>query len=161
MAVPMKPAFFSLFYGAFFVVACGLIVGGLIADPEALTEDGYNLKAFLFFMGGIFLLFPALIIGTIYYFIRRGKGRLHHLLGHGQNGKATILSAEQTRLLVNEIPQFLFRLRITTHLGETYELRHKQLYDELILGPVPTGKEVPVYIDPKDKQNVLLMWEEA
>jgi hypothetical protein len=157
----MRPTFFLFFYGIFFLVGCGLIIGGITADPTALTDDGHNLKTFFYFMGGFFLVFPLLIIGTIYFFIRRGQKRREYLLQHGQKGKATILGAERTGLSVNKIPQLLFQLRITTDLGETYDLRHKQLYDGLILGPVPTGKEVPVYIDPKNKQNVLVLWEDA
>lgn len=157
----MRPAFFFLFYGIFFLAGSGLIVGGLMSDPAALTDDGYNLKCFLFFMGGFFLVFPLLILGTIYYFTRRSQKRREYLLKHGAKGTATILGAQRTGLLVNRIPQLLFSLRIATDLGETYELRHRQLYDGLIPGPVPVGKEIPVYIDPKNKQNVLVMWEEA
>lgn len=132
-----------------------------MADPAALTDDGYNLKSFFYFMGGFFLVFPALIIGTIYFFIRRSRKRREYLITYGQNGKATVLSAQRTELYVNRIPQLLFKLRITTDFGETYDLRYRQLYDGLILGPVPVGKEIPVYIDPKNKQNVLVMWEDA
>lgn len=157
----MKPGFFFLFYGIFFLVGCGMLVSGFLADPAALTDDGHNLKMFFYSMGGFFLVFPLLIVGTIYFFMRRSQKRREYLLQQGQKGKATILGAERTGLLVNKIPQLRFQLRITTDLGETYELPHKQLYDGLILGPVPVGKQVPVYIDPKNKQNVLVMWEEA
>jgi hypothetical protein len=159
--LPMRPGFFLFFYGIFFLVGSGLIIGGFSADPAALTDDGHNLKTFLYFMGGFFLVFPLLILGTIYFFIRRSQKRREYLLQHGQRGTATILAAQRTGLLVNRIPQLLFKLRITSDLGETYDLQHRQLYDGLILGPVPVGKEVPVYIDPKNKQNVLVMWEEA
>ena len=42
----MKPGFFILFYGISFLVGCGMLVSGSLADLAALTDDGYNLKPF-------------------------------------------------------------------------------------------------------------------
>lgn len=52
------------------IVGLGFIIG-FMTTPKALTDDGYSLKTFYYFMGDAFIVFPVLGALGVYYYYKR------------------------------------------------------------------------------------------
>jgi hypothetical protein len=138
------------------IVGLGLIIGGIMASPEALTDDGYSLKYFFYIMGGSFVVFPLLGAFGVYYYYKRINDRETFLMNDGIKGEAEILSREQTGTYINEQPQVKFKLLITTPM-DTYELEHKEIVNLLDMGSIPVGRKIPVMVHPDNPKDIILI----
>jgi len=139
------------------IVGLGFIIFGFMTTPEALTDDGYSLKTFYYFMGGAFILFPVLGALGVYYYYKRINDREMFLINEGIRGEAEILSREQTGTYINEQPQVKFKLIITTPDSAPYEVEHKEIVNLLDMGSIPEGKKVPVVVHPDNPEDILLL----
>jgi hypothetical protein len=139
------------------IVGLGFIIFGLMTTPEALTDDGYSLKTFYYFMGGAFIVFPVLGALGVYYYYKRINDREMFLINEGIRGEAEILSREQTGTYINEQPQVKFKLLITTPDSAPYEVEHKEIVNLLDMGSIPEGKKVPVVVHPDNPEDILLL----
>ena len=139
------------------IVGLGFIIFGLMTTPEALTDDGYSLKTFYYFMGGAFIVFPVLGALGVYYYYKRINDREMFLINEGIRGVAEILSREQTGTYINEQPQVKFKLLITTPDSAPYEVEHKEIVNLLDMGSIPEGKKVPVVVHPDNPEDILLL----
>ena len=139
------------------IVGLGFIIFGLMTTPEALTDDGYSLKTFYYFMGGAFIVFPVLGALGVYYYYKRINDREMFLINEGIRGEAEILSREQTGTYINEQPQVKFKLLITTPDSAPYEVEHKEIVNLLDMGSIPEGKNVPVVVHPDNPEDILLL----
>ena len=139
------------------IVGLGFIIFGLMTTPEALTDDGYSLKTFYYFMGGAFIVFPVLGALGVYYYYKRINDREMFLINEGIRGEAVILSREQTGTYINEQPQVKFKLLITTPDSAPYEVEHKEIVNLLDMGSIPEGKKVPVVVHPDNPEDILLL----
>ena len=139
------------------IVGLGFIIFGLMTTPEALTDDGYSLKTFYYFMGGAFIVFPVLGALGVYYYYKRINDREMFLINEGIRGEAEILSREQTGTYINEQPQVKFKLLITTPDSAPYEVEHKEIVNLLDMGSIPVGKKVPVVVHPDNPEDILLL----
>lgn len=139
-------------------VGVGMIIFGFLASPDALTDDGYSLKYFLYIMGVAFVIFPLIsTIGVMLYY-KRINDRETNLMENGLQGEAKILSRDQTGVYINELPQVKFLLKITSPYGETYEMEYKDVLSMLDIGSVNVGAKLPVFIDPNNNKNILLVY---
>ncbi|MDD4811370.1 MAG: hypothetical protein PHY53_09325 [Methanobacterium formicicum] len=139
------------------IVGLGFIIFGFMTTPEALTDDGYSLKTFYYFMGGAFIVFPVLGALGVYYYYKRINDREMFLINEGIRGEAEILSREQTGTYINEQPQVKFKLLITTPDSAPYEVEHKEIVNLLDMGSIPEGKKVPVVVHPDNPEDILLL----
>ncbi|WP_287382152.1 hypothetical protein [Methanobacterium sp.] len=139
------------------IVGLGFIIFGFMTTPEALTDDGYSLKTFYYFMGGAFIVFPVLGALGVYYYYKRINDREMFLINEGIRGEAEILSREQTGTYINEQPQVKFKLLITTPDSTPYEVEHKEIVNLLDMGSIPEGKKVPVVVHPDNPEDILLL----
>jgi hypothetical protein len=139
------------------IVGLGFIIFGLMTTPEALTDDGYSLKTFYYFMGGAFIVFPVLGALGVYYYYKRINDREMFLINEGIRGEAEILSREQTGTYINEQPQVKFKLLITTPDSAPYEVEHKEIINLLDMGSIPEGKKLPVVVHPDNPEDILLL----
>lgn len=141
------------------IVGLGFIIFGVMASPEALTDDGYSLKNFYYFMGGSFIFFPIIGALGVYYYYKRINDREIFLINEGIRGEAEILSREQTGTYINEQPQVKFKLLITTPDRAPYKLEHKEIVNLLDMGSIPEGKKMPVVVHPDNPQDIMLIFE--
>jgi hypothetical protein len=137
----------------------GFIIFGIMASPEALTDDGYSLKNFYYFMGGALIFFPLVAAFGVYYYYKKINDREIFLINEGIRGEAEILSREQTGTYINEQPQVKFKLLITTPDMAPYELEHKEIVNLLDMGSIPEGKKMPVVVHPNNPQDIMLIFE--
>lgn len=142
----------------FLAVGIGMIYFGYQASPNALTDDGYPLKEFLYMMGAFFIIIPFISAGGLMLFYKRINDRETNLIEHGIQGEAEILHREQTGVYINELPQVKFLLKIKSPYGETYEVEHKYVVSMLDMGSINVGAKLPVFIDPNNEKNILLVY---
>jgi hypothetical protein len=142
----------------FLALGIGFIVLGFMAPPEALTDDGYPLGNFYYFMGVAFTIFPLLTMLGVMTYYKRINDRETFLIKKGILGEAEILWREQTGTYINELPQVKFKLLIKTSLNEPYEVEYKDVVSMLDLPAIKVGASLPVYVDPDNEKNILLMY---
>lgn len=140
------------------VVGIGFIIFGFMTSPEVLTDDGYSLRFFFYMMGVAFIVFPlAGALGVRFYY-KRINDRETFLIQYGIRGEAEILHREQTGTYINELPQVKFRLLLNLPDREPYEVEYKEVVSMLDIGAITVGAKLPVYVDPNDERNILLMY---
>lgn len=141
------------------IVGFGFVIFGIMASPEALTDDGYSLKNFFYLMGGAFIFFPLMGTLGVYYYYKRINDRETFLINEGMRGEAEILSREQTGTYINEQPEVKFKLLITTPDLAPYELEHKEIVNLLDMGSIPEGRKIPVAVNPDNPKDIMLIFE--
>ena len=139
--------------GIFLVIGGGLFFGGLFVSPSATTDDGYNLRYFLFFMGGFFMFMGAAAVSfsTLNFYLRRR--RIEKLLEIGQRGKAKILDIKETGIEINDNPRLNFLLEMYFENQNPYRVWKKVTVLTEELYKMQVGSTVNVLGDPNDPQN--------
>jgi hypothetical protein len=139
-------------------VGIGFLVFGFMAPPEALTDDGYSLKFFFYIMGVSFIFFPLIATLGVGLYYKKINDRETFLIQDGIQGEAEILQREQTGTYINELPQVKFRLLLTIPDREPYEMEYKDVVSMLDIGSITVGAKLPVYVDPNNEKNIMLMY---
>jgi hypothetical protein len=152
---------FNLIQGIFTLAGAGMIIGGYFAAPGSLTDDGFPLDRFLYLMGGFFILWPLLLFGTIKYFMRRAAVNIQQLKDQGIKGKARVLHMRRTNVTINNIPQVVLDLSITTSLGQKFETAYKKCIDPIYYSLIRPDADLPVYVDPNNQKKIYVDFEEA
>lgn len=156
----MKSIFSNLLFIIFALVGAGLLISGYFAAPGSLTDDGYPLNIFLYCMGGFFIIFPLILFGAINRSANRAAKRIAYLKEHGIKGKARVLHMRRTGLTVNDVPQVVLDLNITTDLGEQFPASYKKCIDPIYYSLIRPDADLLVYVDPVDKGKVHMDFEE-
>jgi hypothetical protein len=137
----------------FLLVGVLLVVGGVTADPSALTDDGYPLKPFFYILGGIFLFIPvAMLVG----FALAGAARRQKIAGlvaTGQQGDAVVLGLEDTGLRINGDPRVRLLLEVQIEGYTPYEVAKTLVVPLIRLSQVQAGSTVRVMADPSEPDN--------
>jgi len=152
---------FNLVQGIFTVVGIGFIVAGYNVPDGSLTDDGFALDKFFYAMGAFFIIWPVILFGTIKYFIKRSVQKIDDLKANGIKGKARVLKMERTNLRINHVQQVILELDIKTDMGEKLRASYKKCVDPIYYSLIRPDADLPVYIDPNNKQNVYIDFEEA
>ncbi len=134
------------------------IVFGIMESPETLTDDGQNLKNLYYTMGSAFTIFPLITTFGVMRYYKRINDRETFLIQNGIKGEAEILHREQTGTYINELPQVKFILLLSTPYREPYEVEYKDVVNMLDLGAINVGAKLPVFVDPDDEKNILLVY---
>lgn len=142
----------------FLAVGIGMIFFGFQASPESLTDDGYPLKEFLYIMGAFFIIMPFISTVGVMLFYKRINDRETNLIENGLKGEAEIINREQTGTYINELPQVKFLLQVTSPYGDSYQMEYKDVVSMLDLNSINVGAKLPVYIDPNNEKNILLVY---
>ena len=158
----MKKNFvFNLIQAIFTLVGIGFLVGGYNVPQGALTDDGFALDKFFYGMGAFFIIWPLLLFGVIRYFFKRSAQKVEFLKTNGIKGKARVLKMERTNLRINHVQQIILDLDIKTDLGEKLQASYKKCIDPIYYSLIRPDADLPVYIDPNNKKNVYVDFEEA
>lgn len=142
------------------IASIGLLTTGVLTSPEVLTDEGYSLKSIFFITGAAFFFFPLASAAGITAYYKHINNRTINLIQNGIRGIAEILSREQTGIYINDLPQIKFSLKITLQDGKTYAAEHKDIVNLLDLGSVEVGARLPVFIDPDNEKNMLLIYDD-
>jgi len=130
----------------------GGIIGLLVSIAVMLTTTGsmgiYISLAMLLLFGGMFYLFYRLIFRPMI-----NAGRLQKT---GLPGTARILEVRDTGVTINRNPQVKLILEVKNSFGQKYNAQCRVLVSRINPGAYMPGMEVPVKIDPKNEQNVVL-----
>lgn len=152
---------FNLLQIIFSLVGAGMLVAGYFAAQGSMTDDGYPLNYFFYCMGTFFIIWPVILFGTIKYFYRRAAQRVSYLREHGLKGTARVLHMRRTGLTINNVPQVVLDLSITTDLGEQLQVSYKKCIDPIYYNLIRPDTNVTVYVDPANKKKVYIDFEEA
>ena len=137
--------------GAWIGIIGGII--GLIVGVGAVVATGgssgiYIGLAMLVIFGGVFYLFYRIFFKPMLNASRLQKT--------GISGKATILEVRDTGVTINNNPQVKLIVEIKNSFGQRYNATIRTLVSRLNPFAYQPGMEVPVKIDPKNEQNVVL-----
>jgi hypothetical protein len=145
----------------FILVGAGMLIAGYFAAPGSLTDDGYPLNIFFYCMGGFFIIFPLILFGLINRSANRSAEKIAYLKEHGIKGKARVLHMRRTGLTINDVPQVVLDLNITTDLGEQFPGSYKKCIDPIYYSLIRPDADLIVYVDPANKEKVFVDFEEA
>jgi hypothetical protein len=149
-----------LLQGIFMLVGLSLLIAGYFAAPGSLTDDGYPLNYFFYCMGGFFILWPLVLFGAIRYFYRRSARKAAYLKAQGIKGKARVTGMSRTGLTVNNVPQIILHLDVSTDLGEQFQTTYKKCIDPIYYNLIQPDRDLNVYIHPVNKKEVYVDFQE-
>ena len=129
-----------------------LIHLGSIASPNAITTDSFFKNSF-YFEGVSCIIIPLILIAGISLYKKKTKTPITK---NSIRGKAEILDMKQTGLYLNNIPQIKFLLKITIPNKSPYQIKYKAFVGYLKLNSLHAGAVVPVLVNPKNPENILL-----
>lgn len=136
------------------LVGTALIIAAYFAPPEAQTNDGYQLKLFLYIMGGAFagstLIFLAFFL--LYSFFRDRKRE--YLKTNGRRGEAEISKTELTGVIVAGKPQFKLLLRVWTFDRPPFMISYSFFADAEEIRNLTVGRKLTIYVDKENAKNV-------
>jgi len=132
------------------------IIGGTIGFLAAIaavivttgSEGIYITMGMLALFGGMGYLFYKLFFGPMI--------NANRLQKTGLPGTAKILEVRDTGVTINNNPQVKLTVEIKNNLGQRYTATIKTLVSRINPFAYQPGMEVPVKIDPKNDQNVVL-----
>ncbi|MGB9721580.1 MAG: hypothetical protein ACPL28_08895 [bacterium] len=126
-------------------------------SPDAKTGDGYPLKVFYFLMGCFFIILIIALVGGIIIWNSRQKKNIQWFKKFGIPGTAEIISAEQTGVYINNLPQVRLRMSVTTSMIAPYTVTIKKVYNFIEIGKLVPGAKMQILVDPKNPKRVLLL----
>jgi len=99
------------------------------------------------------LVITAAAIAIPIYFMRQNQQKAQHLMAKGTQGEATILSLEDTGMLINNNPRVNVLLEIRMPYGAPYQVKKTMTVPLIRLSQVQTGSVVQVMVDMSDPTN--------
>ena len=145
----------------FILIGLIFIYVGYQADPEAKTDDGHSLKLFWYVMGAWFIGLTLLLYAGILYFAGRYTSKRQRLRESGLPGVATVLSSGATGGEFNNMPQVEMELQVESDNMATYGVLHREYVNPVNLSRVEKGACLPVLIDPKKPEKLIIDWSRA
>ena len=139
--------------GLAFAASRGWISASMVPMFGMLPGMGLEIVAMVFGFNG--LIFTGL--GVVFLVSGARKRRLRET---GLPGRAQVLSAEGTGVLVNGQPMLSFELMVTVAGQVPYQLRHREVVSQMTMGRVHQGGSVAVRVDPKDPRRLMIDWSE-
>ena len=136
-------AFFGLAGAAFAVVPIVIGVPGEVAGILAS-------------LGAIWVLVAA---GLLWYARRQEKKAAHNdwIFRQGIRGTATVLDAG-SHATVNEMPLMSLRLDLEVPGFETREVKRREVMPVFAARRMAPGLTLPVYVNPQDPDEFVLVW---
>jgi len=99
------------------------------------------------------LVITAAAIAIPIYFYRNQRKRAEELMAKGTQGEATILSLQDTGMLINNNPRVTVGLEIRMPYGAPYQVTKTMTVPLIRLSQVQVGSVVQVMVDMSDPTN--------
>jgi len=148
--------------------ALPFIIAGLIflflgfkADPSARTDDGYSLKWFWFIMGAWFIGLTVVVYGGIAFILGRIGRKRRGMIEFGRRGTAAVLSFRTTGSELDNMIQVELELRVNAAGMPPYGISHREFVSPANLSGLQVGAQIPVLVDPEDRNKLMIDWREA
>jgi hypothetical protein len=127
----------------------------LIMDPTSLFAGGTMLITLLITCGSLVCTFVivAASIGIPFYIFRNNQKRAQELMQNGTPGEATILSLQDTGMLINHNPRVQVELEIEVAMRPPYRVTKTVTIPLIRMSQVQVGSRVPVMVDLSDPTN--------
>ena len=133
----------------------GGVIGIIVAIASVLITGGsegvYIAGGILIFGFGMFYLFYKLLFAPMILANRLKKT--------GIEGKASIKEVRDTGVTINNSPQVKLLLEIKNSIGQKYTTSLRTLVSRLQPGMFQVGMTIPVLIDPKNENIVVINYE--
>lgn len=130
----------------------GGLIGLIVGIGAVIATAGSSAPFFAIIMvvvfGGMFYLFYRLFFKPMI-----NAARLQKI---GLPGKATILEVRDTGVTINNSPQVKLMMEVKNSYGQKYNAQCRVLVSRINPNMFMPGMEVPVLIDPKNEQNVVI-----
>ena len=126
----------------------GLIVGIGAVIATAGSSAPYITIFIIVVFGGMFYLFYRIFFKPMINASRLQKT--------GLSGTARILEVKDTGVTINNNPQVKLMLEVKNSFGQKYNAQCRMLVSRINPNAFMPGMEVPVKIDPKNEQNVVI-----
>jgi len=128
------------------IIGLAVGVGAVVATGG--SEGKYIALGMLLLFGGVFYLLYRLIFKPLINTARLQKT--------GIPARATILEVKDTGVTINNSPQVKLILELKNSFGQKYTTQTRVLVSRINPNAYMPGMEIPVKIDPKNEQNVVL-----
>jgi hypothetical protein len=92
-------------------------------------------------------------IAIPFYFMRKNRENVEQLMARGTQGEATILSLQDTGMLINNNPQVRITLEIRMPMYPPYQITKTAIVPLIRLSQVQVGSVVQVMVDMSDPTN--------
>jgi hypothetical protein len=127
----------------------------LIMDPTGLFAGGTLLITLLITCVSLLCTFVivAASIGIPFYIFRNNQKRAQELMQNGTQGEATILSLQDTGMLINHNPRVQIELEIEVAMRPPYRVTKTMTLPMIRMSQVQVGSKVPVMVDLSDPTN--------
>jgi hypothetical protein len=124
-------------------------------DPTGLFAGGTLLVTLLITCVSLLCTFVivAASIGIPFYIFRNNQKRAQELMQNGTQGEATILSLQDTGMLINHNPRVQIELEIEVAMRPPYRVTKTMTIPMIRLSQVQVGSKVPVMVDLSDPTN--------
>ena len=99
------------------------------------------------------LIITAASIRIPIYFMRKNSKRAEELMASGTRGEATVLSLEDTGMLINNQPRVTLMLEIRMPYGSPYQVKKTMTIPMIRVSQVQVGSIIPVMVDMTDPSN--------
>jgi hypothetical protein len=131
-------------------LAAGILifVVSMIVGPGSNAPGTYIAVGVVSFLAGMGFFFYKILVGPMINARRLSK--------HGLPGKAKILDVRDTGVTINNNPLVKLTLEVKNSLGQKYTTTCRTLVSRINPSLFQPGMEVPVRIDPKNEQNVII-----
>ena len=124
-------------------------------DPTGLFAGGTLIFTLIMVCGSLLctLVIVAASIGIPFYIFRNNQKRAQELMQNGTQGEATILSLQDTGMLINHNPRVQIELEIEVAMRPPYRVTKTMTIPMIRLSQVQVGSKVPVMVDLSDPTN--------
>jgi hypothetical protein len=120
------------------------------ADVDTMHQAAPILALVLLPMGLLFI--------TVGLWVTRVNANRSKLFAQGLAGEATIVSAVETGMTVNDRPVAKLTMSILLPGRTSYTVEHREVVPLLALGMITPGSTLPVAVDPVDPQKLAIDW---
>lgn len=100
----------------------------------------------------------GLIFTLVGWYMTRAMGQRDELIEHGLPGMATISSAAETGVFVNERPMIKLTMTVQVPGQPPYAVEHREVVPLVALGMITPGSTLPVVVKPTDPQKLAIDW---
>jgi hypothetical protein len=124
-------------------------------DPTGLFAGGTLLVTLLITCVSLLctLVIVAASIGIPFYIFKNNQKQAQELMQNGTQGEATILSLQDTGMLINHNPRVQIELEIEGAMRPPYRVTKTMTIPMIRLSQVQVGSKVAVMVDLSDPTN--------